>query len=322
MRQARPDEAAPEWQIWIALLVIYIVWGSTYLGIRVVVTGGMPPLLSAGVRFLVAAIVLLAYVALRKGPSSLNLTRAEWLGAGFVGLALLLGGNGLVMLGERTVPSGLAALIIAVIPLYVVALRLLFRERVPVMTAIGVVVGFIGVAVLIVPRGIDGSVDIVGMLLLLLAPVSWSIGTYFSKRVDLPSDPLVNTGAQMVVGGAGLLLTGLLFGELGLLQPDRFTTDALVAFAYLVVFGSVLAYTAYTWLLQHTSVSRVATYAFVNPVVAILLGVLLLSEDVNLTMIVGAAMIVVAVAIVVLTESREATAPAGALEAKPAPDAA
>jgi drug/metabolite transporter (DMT)-like permease len=126
----------------------------------------------------------------------------------------------------------------------------------------------------------------------------------------------------MIVGGAGLVASGVLLGELGLVQPENFTTDALVAFAYLVVFGSVLAYTAYTWLLQHTSVSRVATYAFVNPVVAIILGAVLLSEDVNVTMLVGAALIVVAVAVVVRTESREAPVAAGALEAKPAADAA
>jgi drug/metabolite transporter (DMT)-like permease len=322
MRQARPDEAAPEWQIWAALLVIYIVWGSTYLAIRVVVTGGMPPLLSAGVRFLAAAVILLAYVALRRGVRSLRLTRREWLGSGFVGLALLLGGNGLVMLGERDVPSALAALIVAVIPLYVVGLRVLFGERVPGLTAVGVVIGVIGVAVLVVPRGIDGSVQLGGMLLLLLAPLSWSIGTYFSKRVDLPGDPLVNTGTQMIVGGAGLVLTGVVVGELGLVQPERVTTDALLNFVYLIVFGSVLAYTAYTWLLQHTSVSRVATYAFVNPVVAMILGALLLSEDINATMLIGAAMIVIAVAIVVRTEARQAPVPKGALEANPAPDAA
>jgi drug/metabolite transporter (DMT)-like permease len=321
VRQARPEQAAPEWQIWAGLLVIYIVWGSTYLGIRVAVLGGMPPLLTAGVRFLVAAVVLLAFIGLRKGVGALRLSRTEWLGSGFVGLALLLGGNGLVMLGERTVPSGLAALIIAVIPLYVVVLRFVFKEHVPLATAIGVIVGFIGVAVLVIPNGIDGAVDLGGMLLLLLAPLSWSIGTYFSKRVDLPPDPLVNTGAQMLIGGGGLVLSGAAVGELGLVQPEKFTTDALIAFVYLIVFGSVLAYTAYTWLLQHTSVSRVATYAFVNPVVAIVLGAALLNEQVNALILVGAAMIVAAVAIVVRTESRQAPAAKGALEAQPAPDA-
>lgn len=317
MRQARSEQAAPEWQIWAALLVIYVVWGSTYLAIRVVVET-MPPLLSAGVRFVIAAVILFAYLAIRRGPSSLRLTRREWLGATFVGLALLLGGNGLVMLGERDVPSALAALIVAVIPLYVVLLRFLFKERVGAMTVIGVLIGFAGVAVLIVPRGIDGTVALGGMLLLLVAPASWSIGTYFSRRVELPADSLVSTGAQMLVGGVGLTIIGLLLGEWGLVQAEQFSFDSLAALAYLIVFGSVLAYTAYTWLLQHASVSRVATYAFVNPVVAIVLGALLLNEEINATMLIGAAMIVVAVAVVVRTESRPPQSP-GALEASPRP---
>ena len=230
MRQARPDQAAPEWQIWVGLLIVYIVWGSTYLAIRVVV-GTMPPLLSAGVRFV-------------------------------------------------------------------------FRERVAIATVLGVLIGFAGVAVLVVPRGIDGSVAVGGMLLLLLAPLSWSIGTFYSKRVDLPGDYMVSTAAQMLVGGAALLAVGVLVGELGLVKPENFSTDSLLALAYLIVFGSVIAYTAYTWLLQHAPVSRVATYAFVNPVVAIILGTLLLNEEINATMVIGAAMIVVAVAVVVRTESQ------------------
>jgi drug/metabolite transporter (DMT)-like permease len=156
------------------------------------------------------------------------------------------------------------------------------------------------------------------MVLLLIAPLSWSIGTFLSKRVSLPSDALASTAAQMLVGGAALLAVGALLGEFGLVKPEQFSFDSLAALGYLIVFGSVLAYTAYTWLLQHASVSRVATYAFVNPVVAIVLGALLLREEVNLTMIIGAAMIVVAVAIVVRTESRPAQ-PTGALEATPAP---
>jgi drug/metabolite transporter (DMT)-like permease len=295
--------AAPAWQIWAALLVVYIVWGSTYLAIRVVV-GTMPPLLSAGVRFVIAAAILLGYVALRHGISSLKLSRSEWLGVGFVGLALLLGGNGLVMLGERDVPSGLAALIVAVIPLYVVLLRFIFREKVALATVAGVLIGFAGVAVLVVPRGIDGSVAIGGMVMLLLAPLSWSIGTFYSKRVDLPGDFLVSTGAQMLVGGLALLVVGVLVGELGLVQPEKFSMESLLALAYLIVFGSVIAYTAYTWLLQHASVSRVATYAFVNPVVAIILGTVLLNEEINATMVIGAAMIVVAVAVVIRTEAQ------------------
>lgn len=320
MRQARPEQAAPEWQIWAALVVIYIVWGSTYLAIRVVVET-MPPLLSAGVRFIVAAVILFGYLAVRRGAASLRLSRAEWLGASFVGLALLLGGNGLVMLGERDVPSALAALIIAVIPLYVVMLRFGFGERVAPATALGVVVGVVGVAVLVIPRGIDGSVALGGMLMLLGASASWSVGTYFSKRVALPADPLASTGAQMLVGGFGLGVVGLGLGEAGLVRPEAFSNESLLSLVYLVVFGSVIAYTAYTWLLQHASVSKVATYAFVNPVVAIVLGALILREQIDPIMLAGAAMIVVAVAIVVRTESRPAR-PVGALEANPTPSEA
>lgn len=303
MRQARPDRHAPEWQIWTALAIVYVVWGSTYLAIRVVVDT-MPPLLAAGARFVTAGLIMFGLLAARRGLGGLRLSRGEWLGAGFVGLALLLGGNGLVSLAERDVPSALAALIVAVIPLWVVILRRLSGERVALGTVLGVVVGFAGVAVLIVPRGVDGTVNVGGMLMLVVAAASWAIGSYFSKRVGLPHDPLASTGAQMLVGGSGLLIVGLLAGEAGLFRPERFSSGSVFSLIYLVLFGSVLAYTAYTWLLQHAPVSRVATYAYVNPVVAIFLGWALLQEEVNLTMILGAAMIVVSVGLVIRTESR------------------
>ncbi len=310
------NDPAPAWLVWTALWIVYIVWGSTYLAIRVSVET-LPPFLAAGVRFFIAGGALYLWLLVRRGRGSMKVTGRELGASALVGTALLLGGNGLVMLGERDVPSALAALIIAVIPLYVVVLRFIFGERVALATAFGVVAGVAGVAILIVPRGIDGTVGLGGMLMLLAASASWSIGTYYSKRVELPADPLSSTYAQMLAGGAGLLVTGAAFGELGLVQPERFDFDAVLSLGYLIVFGSVLAYTAYTWLLQHAPVSKVATYAFVNPVVAIVLGVALLGEDINVTMLIGAAMIVVSVALVIFTESRP-TAPAGALEAKPA----
>ncbi|MEO6350826.1 MAG: EamA family transporter [Candidatus Limnocylindrales bacterium] len=316
MRQARPEQAAPNWQVWAALLVVYIVWGSTYLGIRVVVET-MPPLFSAAARHVLAGTILFAFLALRHGRGSLRLSREEWKAAGFVGLALLLGGNGLVMLGERDVPSGLAALIVAVVPLFVVLLRFTFGERVVLGTIIGVTIGLVGMMVLIVPRGIDGSVSLIGMLMLVAASASWAIGSYFSKRVALPRDPLASTGAQMLTGGLALAVVALLTGEIGLVQPERFSAGSLIAFAYLVSFGSVLAYTAYTWLLVHAPVSKVSTYAFVNPVVATFLGALY-GESIDSLMLIGAAMIVVAVALVIFNESRP-SASKGALEAEPSP---
>ncbi len=316
MREQRADTYAPEWQIWAALVIVYVIWGSTYLAIRVVVQT-MPPLLSGGVRHLVAALIIFGLLALTRGSGALRLSRTEWIGAGLVGLALLLGGNGLVMLGERSVPSGLAALIIANVPLWVVLLRRIFGERISLGTIIGVVVGFAGVAVLIVSEGISGDVDAVGMLMLVGAALSWAIGSYFSKRLDLPRDPLASTGAQMLVGGASLIAAGVLIGEPGSFAIEDFSTASLLSLGYLVTFGSVLAYTAYTWSLQHAPVSRVATYAYVNPIVAIVLGALVLNESIHPTMLIGAAMIVVSVALVIRTESRTAQ-PTGALDASPA----
>jgi drug/metabolite transporter (DMT)-like permease len=317
VRAPRANVHAPEWQVWLALAIVYVVWGSTYLAIRVMVET-MPPLLSGGFRHLVAGIIIFAILLLRRGPRALRLTRAEWIGGGLIGIALLLGGNGLVVLGERDVPSGLTALIVAVVPLFVVVLRRIFGDRIPLGTLIGVVAGLAGVAVLIIPEGVNGTVSVIGMLMIIGASISWSIGTYFSKRLTLAKDPLASTGVQMVVGGASLLVVGGLTGEAGLVQPANFSLESLLSLGYLIVFGSVLAYTAYTWLLIHASVSRVSTYAYVNPVVAVFLGWLLLNEKVDATMIIGAAIIVVSVWLVIRAEARRSQGPALAVEAEPA----
>jgi drug/metabolite transporter (DMT)-like permease len=315
MRQAHL-ETAPAWLIWGALVVVYIVWGSTYLAIRVVVET-MPPLLSGSARFVVAALLMYAFVIVRSGPRAIRISRAELIGSTGVGLALLSGGNGLVMLGERDVPSGLAALIIAVVPLWVVLLRMLFGEHVKRGTLIGVLTGFAGVAVLVLPRGLSGDVALVGMLMLVVAGASWAVGSYYSRRLALPADPLVSTATQMLMGGTGLAVVGLVSGELGLLQLELFSTESVISLVDLVIFGSIVGYTAYTWLLQNTNISKVSTYAYVNPVVALILGWVILSEAITLSILVGGAMIVLAVGLVIRTESRPRE-DAGALEAPPA----
>jgi drug/metabolite transporter (DMT)-like permease len=307
MDTAREGRRAPEWQVWAALLIVYIVWGSTYLAIRVV-DETMPPLLAAGLRHSTAALILFVLLLVTRGVRSLRLSRDEWLAAGFVGLCLLLGGNGLVVLGERDVPSGLAALIIAVVPLFVVVLRRIFGESVATGTYVGVAGGFVGMAVLIVPHGVSGDVNVPAMLMLVGASLSWAIGSYYSKRLHLPRDPLASTGAQMLVGGVSLAIAGALAGEWGLAKVDQFSTSSVVALAYLILFGSVLAYTAYTWVLQHASVSRVSTYAYVNPVVAIVLGAAILNETIDIWILLGAAIIVVSVALVIRSEARRAPA--------------
>ena len=284
--------------IWVALGTVYLIWGSTYLAIAIAVQT-LPPLFSAGVRFCVAGLVLLGFVAARRG---LRLGREQVIGAAIVGLLLVVGGNGLVVLAERTVPSGLTALIIASVPLWIVIFRRIAGEHIHPSTFIGVAVGFAGVGFLVAPRG-SGGADLGGVLLLLVATVSWALGTFLSPRLALPRDGLLSTGIQQLAGGVILVVIGAAAGELAHLEPERYSTASLLAMAYLVLFGSLVAFTAYGWLLQHAPVSLVATYAYVNPVVAVLLGALVLAEPITPAIIIGAAIIIAAVVFIVTRES-------------------
>lgn len=295
-----PRQASPL-AVWSALGSVYLVWGSTYLAIAIVVQT-LPPLLSAGLRFCVAGAILLAAVALRRGPRGLRAGARETRGAATVGLLLLVGGNGLVVLAERTVPSGLTALIVASTPLWIVLYRRIAGERIARSTALGVAAGLVGVAVLVVPRGASGDLDPVGVVLLLGATLSWALGTFLSPRLGLPRDSLLSTGLQQSSGGVVLLILGTLAGEAARIDPSTFSSRSVVALAYLVVFGSLVAFTAFGWVLQHASVSLVSTYAYVNPVVAVVLGALILAEPIVPSEVAGAAIIVGAVAFIVTRE--------------------
>lgn len=286
-----------------ALATIYLVWGSTYLAIRVMVET-MPPLLSAGARFVTAGVLLLGFLVLRNGWGRLRITRRELVAATGIGVLLLFGGNGLVTVAEQAAPSGLSALIIAAIPLWVIVLRLLARESVPAATLAGVGVGFLGILVLVVPSDRPDDAPLWSLLILVGAALSWAVGSYLSPRVPLPRDVFVSTGAEMVLGGAALLLLGGLIGEIGDVHVDEISGRSLAGLLYLIVAGSLLAFTAYVWLLQNAPISTVATYAFVNPVVAVFLGWLFLSEELTLAMVLGALAVVVSVAFVVRRESR------------------
>ena len=222
-------------------------------------------------------------------------------------MLLLAGGNGLVVLAQRTVPSGLAALVIAAVPLWIVVLRLAAGEHIAATLMGGVLVGFAGIAILVVPRGASGEVDPVGLFMLVVATFSWALGTFASPRLRTPRDPLASTTVQMLAGGALLVVVAVASGEPGRADPATLSTASLAAMAYLVVFGSLVAFSAYTWLLQHAPVSVVATYAYVNPVIAVLLGAIFLNEVVTPSMAIGAAIIIAAVAFIV---SRGATRPA------------
>jgi len=282
--------------------IVYVVWGSTYLAIRVV-DETMPPLLTSGVRFAIAGAIVYLVLLARRGPRQLQVTRQQVISCAIIGTLLVAGGNGFVMLGELHVPSGVAALIIASVPLWVVLYRRVGGERVPRATLAGVAVGFTGVALLLLPGGSGGGVRLVSLLIVCLAAPCWALGSYLSKRRVLPADPFLSTALQMMLGGAASLIAGAGRGELGGVDVGAFSGRSLAGFAYLIAIGSLVAFTAYVWVLQHAPISKVATYAYVNPVIAIFLGWAILSEHVTGTIVIGATIVVASVAAIVRRES-------------------
>jgi drug/metabolite transporter (DMT)-like permease len=311
------QKTAPKWLIWVALWTVYLVWGSTYLAIRIMVRT-LPPLLSGGLRFVVAGAILLAVLMVKQGLPSVSIGRREFISCSIVGTALLLGGNGLVSVAEMHVPSGLAALMIASVPLWVVVLRSIFDGRVPIATLAGVAVGFVGVGILVLPGGDSSGAPIAGLMVLLVASICWASGSFMSTKLKFPREPLVSTGYQMLAGGTVMTLAALLTGEGADFHFSELTRSSVLAFAYLIVVGSLLAFTAYSWLLRNAPISKVSTYAYVNPVVAIFLGWWILSERITPSVLIGAAVILSSVAFIVRKES-EAKRPA-ARAAEPEPD--
>lgn len=291
-------EAAPPWKVWTALWVVYIVWGSTYLGIALMVET-IPPLLGAGTRFVFVGVILLPILAWRKGLSVLRPSRATLLAAGFVGL-MLPGANAVISVAEKTVPSGLAALLVASIPLWVVLLRRGAGERISARSLIAVLVGFGGVALLVRP---EGEATILGLLACIFAAFMWAVGSFASPRISLPKDPIVSTAWQSLLGGLAIVLVGLASGEAGDVHFGEFSTRSILGLIYLITFGSLLAFTCYAWLLQNAPISKVSTYAYVNPVVAIALGWLILDEGVSFMTLLGAGIIVASVALVIRSEA-------------------
>jgi drug/metabolite transporter (DMT)-like permease len=290
-------EASPL-QVWTSLWVVYIVWGSTYLAIALMVET-MPPLLSAGARFVVVGLIVLPFLAVRRGLRAIRPTRAQLLSAGFVGL-MLPGANAVISVAEQDVPSGLAALLVASIPLWVILLRTVARDRVTARGLAAVLIGFAGVALVVKP---EGGASIAGPLACIGAALMWAIGSFASPRISLPRDPLVSTGWQSLLGGLAVLASGLIAGEGGDVHPEHWSARSLLGLAYLITFGSLLAFTAYAWLLQNAPISKVSTYAYVNPVVAIALGWLILNESISPLTLVGAGIIVASVALVIRIES-------------------
>ncbi|HYH59180.1 MAG TPA: EamA family transporter [Thermoleophilaceae bacterium] len=296
----------PRWLGPLALGTIYVVWGSTYLAIRVMVED-IPPLLGAGARFVVAGGLLYAWVAVRRPPSARRLTRRQLAGAAVVGVLLMVGGNGLVTVAEQEVPSGLAALLIASEPLWVILLRAGFgRERVPGTTLLSIAVGFVGVALLVLPAERPEDAPLSWSMLVVLAALLWALGSFVASRLERPPDLLATTAWQMLIGGGVMIALGLALGEAADLRLSDVSADAWAALIFLIFVGSIAAFTAYNWLLQHVAISTVSTYAFVNPVIAVFLGWLILSEEITGFVVLGTAVIVAAVAFVVLSPAERA----------------
>lgn len=293
--------------VWGALTIVYVLWGSTYLAIREAIQT-MPPLLMASTRFLIAGGLLYAW-AIRRGEHVADRPgRAQWLAAFVVGGLLLLGGNGLVVYAEGRIPSGITALLVATVPLWMVLFGMgFFRERITPLEIAGVLVGFVGIGLLVGLPG-AGEFDLIGCGAAVLASASWAVGSLYQRRAPLPSRPLVSTAMQMLAGGVLLAVVGVAFGELGRIDVEAISLRSLLGWLYLIVFGSLVAFSAYVWLLKVAPITLVGTYAYVNPIVAVFLGWALLSEPITSMTLVAAAVIVLAVAIVVTARSRAAVA--------------
>jgi drug/metabolite transporter (DMT)-like permease len=283
----------PRALVMLAFASVYLAWGSTYLAIRVAVASFPPPVL-AGVRFTIAGAGLL--VVLRLGGWAVVPGARDLAALAVVGTLLLVCGNGLVVWAEQSVPSGLAALIVATVPLWMAGLAALppARERLPARAVVGLALGFAGVAVLVAPgRATAGPVR--GEVALLVAALSWSCGSLYARRATAAIDPLVATGWEMLIGGGLFLVIAAGLGSAAAMRPTAIGTAALL---YLVVFGSWIGFTAYVWLLAHVPAAKVATYAYVNPVIALALGWWILDERMSLAVALGSAIIVVAVVLV------------------------
>ena len=291
-----------------AFAALYVIWGSTYLGILFAIQS-MPPLLMAGARFLSAGIIL--YLAARWSGAAPS-KPGEWRTALIVGSCLLVGGNGGVTLAEQYVPSGLAALLVATVPLYIALLSWLFglSERPGPIAILGLAGGFVGVAVLVAPalEGAGngaGSHAWIGMSLLLCSSLIWSAGSLYSRHAGSSASPFIAAGQQMLCGGAVLLLAGGVKGEWRHFHPGQITAVSLGAFVYLVLIGAIIGYVAYAWLLRHCDPGKVATYAYVNPVVAVVLGAAFAGEQLTRTTLLAAVIIIGSVALVITAAKRK-----------------
>ena len=289
----------------LAFLSIYTIWGSTYLGIKFAIQT-IPPFLMAGTRFMIAGLILYLWTWTRgvRRPSITN-----WKAASIIGGSLLLGGNGGVVWAEyHQVPSSLVAILITTVPLWMALLEWFRNDHVRPTphVALGLLIGFSGVVILVGPQQLIGSsIDRIAAVIVVLASLSWATGSLYSRKAPLSPSPLQSTGMEMVTGGVFLSVAGLLTGELATFDTHRISATSFLAYLYLITFGSVVGFTAYIWLLTKTTSAKVSTYAYVNPVVAVLLGWAFAGEQLTWQILLAAAIIISAVVLINSTHLRQ-----------------
>jgi drug/metabolite transporter (DMT)-like permease len=300
-----------------AFAAVYTIWGSTYLTIRLAIDS-VPPFLMAGVRFMLAGAILYVFARHRRGVKPERLTWAHWRAAIIIGACLLLAGNGLVSWSELYVDTGLVALIVATVPLFMALFAPLFGGQwIRWISALGIAIGLTGVVLLLHPGGANAAhwqtFVVIG------APLLWAIGSLYARRAPAPREPATATAMEMLAGGVLLFIAGLFRGELGQLHLDRVTGSSLAAFIYLVLIGSIVGYSAYIWLLHNVSSTSASTYAFVNPVVAVGLGAIFLGEMITASVLLAAGLIVIAVVLILVGQVRSGPHVVAAVEPCEAP---
>lgn len=289
---------------WFALVAVYIIWGSTYLGIRLAIDT-IPPFLMVGLRYLISGTIIYSWRRLSGDPAP---RKVEWRSATIIGLLLLLGGNGALAWSEQRIPTGIASLFIATVPLWMVLIDA-FRPggvHADRLTWFGVLVGLVGTAVLANPwqyRATKPPLDPIGIIVLIAGALSWSFGSLYSRKASLPASPLLGTGMEMLAGCMGVFMVGSLMGEWQGFNLANVSLESWAGLAYLIVVGSGVGFVAYTWLLRNAPTPIVSTYAYVNPVVAILLGVVVLNEPLETTEIISAVVIIAGVILITTAKS-------------------
>jgi drug/metabolite transporter (DMT)-like permease len=305
-QQAGERAARPAARIWLALGTVYVLWGSTYLGIKYAIDT-IPPFLMGSLRFLAAGGVLYL-LAIRAGDRRADpVGGRQWMAALLIGGALLVGGNGGVILAEQYAPTGVVALLVATAPLWMAIIdRVVFGRRLPGLVIVGLLIGFGGVAFLIGSPG-SGHINFLGAALALAAPLCWASGSVFTRHVKLPIRPLVAASMEMLWAGLLFGVLSLMTGELGRVHWQQISTTSIVALLYLIVFGSLVGFSAYVWLLRSAPLSLVSTYAYVNPVVAVILGAVFIGEAINARLVIAGGIIILAVALIVVARNRAAS---------------